>query len=336
VEPWIESLPPEAQRAVVAFSDPHPPGARARAVFAATALYELARAWQPDQPGLKGALHELADRMLVVGQGTAHQPGVRNMISFVLSADCDRPSDIVAAELLSRLEDAKQAVETGSVAMAEAGAAILHDGDRVLVHDFADRSTQAVIRAAAEQGKRLHVIATACRSRRADGLRVARDSVAVGHQATVVTDAGIGWVVGHFGVSAAFLGADAVMGDGTSLTTPGALTIAMVGQATGVPVHVVTDLWKLLDAITPELQQVNEAPDPDGVPETLSWAEAGYGFLNPLVDIVPGRYLTSFFTEFGVLEPAAVGDVARARYGFGSASSTPAGTSGAHATSAEE
>jgi methylthioribose-1-phosphate isomerase len=325
LETWVRSLPPEAQTAVVAFADPHPPGSRARAQYAATALYEVARAWPPDQAGLEEALRQLAERLLTVGQGTVHQPGVRNMIAFMLGGDISRPSSDVADSLLARLDQAKRSVETGSVAMAATGAALLHDGDRVLVHDFAERSTQAVMTAAAEEGKRLDVIATACRSRRADGLRVAKEALKVGHKATVVTDAGIGWVMGHYGVQAAFVGADAVMSDGTLLTTPGVLVIAMVGDASGVPVHAVTDLWKFLDAIGPEIQDVNEEPDPDGVPEARSWAQQGYGFLNPLVDIVPGKYLSSYITEFGELEPAAIGDLARAKYGFGSGTPVPAG-----------
>ncbi len=329
----MDSLPAEVQRPIVAFADPHPPGARARAVYAATALHELARAWPTNEPGLETALRQLADRLLTIGQGTAHQPGVRNMITFTLSADCSGPSDAVAERLLSRLEEAKLAVTTGSAAMAAAGSALLHDGDRVLVHDFADRSTQAVITAAAEHGKRLHVIATACRSRRADGLRVAREAASVGHRATVVTDAGVAWVMGHYDLKAAFVGADAVMGDGTLLTTPGALVVAMVGSVSGVPVHAVTDLWKLLDAIGEEIQQVNEEPDPDGVPEAMSWAEEGYGFLNPLVDIVPGTYLTSYITEFGELAPAAVGEMARSKYGLGSGGPAPSGATVADATS---
>lgn len=319
MDPWLDSLPSEVQRAFLAFSDPHPPGARARALYAATALYELAHAWPPDRPGLEAALRELADRLLTVGQGTAHQPGVRNMVRFMLAEASAGPSDVVAARLLSRLEEAKSADTTGSAAIAAAGAELLHDGDRVLVHDFADRSTQAVVTRAAEQGKTLHVIATACRSRRADGLRVATEAAKVGHRATVVTDAGVGWVMGHYGVKAALVGADAVLGDGTLMTTPGALVVAMVGNANGVPVYAVTDLWKLLDAIGPDIQSVNEDPDPDGVPEALNWAEQGFGFLNPLVDVVPGKYLTGYVTEFGRLEPAAVGEVARAKYGFGNA-----------------
>ena len=323
VETWISSLPLEAQRAVLAFADPHPPGARARAVYAAIALHEVARAWPADQPGLEDALNQLASELLAVGQGTAHQPGVRNMVRAMLSLDLSGPSDAVAARLSCRLEEAKESVTTASEAMSSTGAALLNDGDRILVHDFADRSTQAVVTAAAKQGKRLDVIATACRSRRADGIRVAKEALAVGHRATVVTDAGVAWVMGHYGVRRAFIGADAVMSDGTALTTPGALVIGMVGETSGVPVHVVTDLWKLLEELSPELQAINEEPDADGVPEAETWAEQGYGFLNPLVDIVPGLYVTSFITEFGELEPRTVGEIARAKYGLGTAETAP-------------
>jgi methylthioribose-1-phosphate isomerase len=323
VDTWISSLPSDARGAVLAFADPHPPGARARAIFAATALYEVARAWPSGEPGLQDSLKELSDQLLAAGQGTSHQPGVRNMVRYMLSVDFSGRSEDVAERLSSRLEEARQSVTTASQAMASTGAALLNDGDRILVHDFADRSTQAVVTAAAKQGKRLDVVATACRSRRADGVRVAKESLAVGHRATVVTDAGVAWVMEYYGIQRAFVGADAVMDDGTVLTTPGAHVIAVVGQTHGVPVHVVTDLWKLLDSLGPEMQAVNEQPDADGVPEAQGWAELGYGFLNPLVDITPGRYLTSFITEFGELEPATVGDVARAKYGFGTADPVP-------------
>jgi len=80
----------------------------------------------------------------------------------------------------------------------------------------------------------------------------------------------------------------------------------------------------------------NEEADPDGVPEALSWAEQGFGFLNPLVDIVPGRYLTSYLTEFGQLEPSSVGEVARTKYGLGTPAPAPSDTDRAHGTDPPE
>jgi len=86
-----------------------------------------------------------------------------------------------------------------------------------------------------------------------------------------------------------------------------------------VPVFAVTDLWKLMPAVSAELLALNEIEDPDGVPEALDWKAAGYGFRNPLVDIVPGHALTGLITEAGVISPADAGRIANERYGLGPA-----------------
>jgi translation initiation factor 2B subunit (eIF-2B alpha/beta/delta family) len=303
-----------------AFADPHPPGARARAQLAAQALVELVRGWSGDEASLALAVGDLVDRLHTVGQTTLHQPGVRNMIDAVLAGGLAGPREAVVERMTSAFERASRTMAAASETMADAGAALLSDGDTILVHDFADRSTQAVVRQAAAKGKHLTVVATACRSRRTDGIRVARESREVGHQAIVVTDAGVGWAVAWMPLRLCLVGADGVLPDGSILTSPGALTIALVGQHAGVPIYAVTDLWKLMSAISPELLALNELEDPDGVPEALDWKAAGYGFRNPLVDLVPGEALTGLITEAGVIAPADAGRIALERYGLGAAS----------------
>lgn len=328
-EAWLDRLPPAVQERVRAFADPHPPGARARAQLAGRAIVELVGGWTGERTGepvrdsarrttsLASAVDELVRHLHAVGQTTLHQPGVRNMIEAVLTGGLDGPPEEVAARVRAAYEAATRTMEDASHVIARAGSALLADGDRILVHDFADRSTQAVVRQAAADGKRLTVVATACRSRRADGIRVARESREVGHEAIVVTDAGVAWAVGSMGIRLALIGADAVLPDGSTLTTPGALAIALSGRQSSVPVYAVTDLWKLMGEASPALTELNELEDPDGVPEALEWKAAGYGFRNPLVDIVPGELLSGLITEAGVIEPGSAGAVARQRYGFG-------------------
>lgn len=322
-EAWISELPGAVRVPVLAFSDPHPPGARARALLAAQAIVALARAWPTGRDGLDIAVAKLVANLHAVGQTTLHQPGVRNMIDYVLAEGV--PHDSAAATTLfeGKLGMATEIMTRASQTMARLGADLLSDGDRILVHDFADRSTQEVVRQAALDRKRLTVIATACRSRRTDGIRVARESQAVGHHAIVVTDAGIGWAVGHANLRLCLIGADAVLSDGTVLTSPGALTIALVGRQVGVPVYAVTDLWKIMAAVSPELTALNVAEDPDGVPEAVEWKAAGYGYFNPLVDFVPGETLTGLITEAGILNPADAGAAAAQRYGLGGAADAP-------------
>ncbi len=314
-EAWIEALPAAVQRPVRAFADPHPPGARARAALAVEAIAALAESWPADRPGLEEAIAALVSNLHSVGQSTIHQPGVGNTISFVLADGIPADPPTAARVLRARVDRVAETMRDASSTMARLGADLLRDGDTVLVHDFADRSTQAVVTEAARQGKRLEVIATACRSRRTDGIRVAREAVAVGHTATVVTDAGIGWVIARGGLRACFIGADAVMPDGTAMTTPGALTIGLVGQRYGTPVYAVTDLWKVMPRISPELRELNEVPDPDGVPESLEWQAEGFAFYNPLVDFVPGDLITGLITEAGIIAPAETGETASRLYG---------------------
>jgi translation initiation factor 2B subunit (eIF-2B alpha/beta/delta family) len=316
LEPWIAALPPAVRAPVIAYADPHPPGARARAQLAAKALVELVRGWSGDPAGLGLAIDDLVAHLHAVGQTTLHQPGVGNMIRTVLAGGLDGPRGVVVERMTAAYERASAAMTAASETIARAGAALLADGDRILVHDFADRSTQAVVRRAAADGKHLTVVATACRSRRTDGIRVAREALEVGHEAIVVTDAGIGWAVSSMGLRLCLIGADAVLPDGTVLTSPGALAIGVVGRRAGVPVYAVTDLWKIMAAISPDLVALNEIEDPDGVPEALDWKAAGYGVRNPLVDIVPGGVLTGLITEAGIIGPGQAGPEAAARYGL--------------------
>ena len=300
----------------MAFADPHPPGARARAQLAAQALIELVAGWQGGIAGLPDAVADLVTHLHSVGQTTLHQPGVTNMIDTVLAGGLEGVATTIAARMRERYESAMAAMAAASETMARAGSALLADGDLILVHDFADRSTQAVVRQAAAEQKHLTVVATACRSRRTDGLRVARESVAGGHRAIVVTDAGIGWAVSTMDLRLCLIGADAVLPDGTVLTSPGALAIALVGQRHSRPVYAVTDLWKIMASLSPELLALNEVEDPDGVPEALDWKASGFGFRNPLIDVVPGGTLRGLITEAGIIDPATAGEEAGRRYGL--------------------
>lgn len=302
-----DHLPLAVRQALTGLEASHPPGAEGRALLAAAAIHELVRGWSGPDDSMLAATEALVDRILNTAQGTAHQPGVRNAIAFMTRGTL--PVDRVRAEAV--LAERRRWIETSFAAseeqMAAAGAALLESGDRILVHDYAEHSTQAVVRRAAEEGKKLEIIATACRSRRADGLRVADEALALGHSVWVVTDAGIAWAVTYFNVVAAFLGADSVIHDGSLLTTPGALAIGLAARMAGVPVYAVADLWKVEERFSRTLQSINQTEDPDGVPEALEWSARGLHYLNPLVDVVPGELITAFITEHGAINPAHVG-----------------------------
>jgi ribose 1,5-bisphosphate isomerase len=312
----LERLPPESRAAIDVFADPHPPGAVQRARYAGRALVALARSWPRGEPGLGAAITELVEHLKRTAQTTLHQPGINNYLINLLAEGVPADSAEAADLLESRQRDGEDLMAKAQDTCAQLGADLLQDGDSVLVNDFGPSSMHAVVARAARDGKRLHVFATACHTRRAHGVRAAREAKALGHQATVVTDAGVGWVISRGGIRAAFIGADSFLPDGSVLTTNGALAIACIGRQYGMPVYSVYDLWKLLPAWTPALTDLNNLADPDGVPESADWVRDGLSYLNPLVDLIPGKLFSGAITDAGIIDPARSGDEARRRYGM--------------------
>lgn len=311
----LQRLPPEARAAIDVFADPHPPGAVQRARYAGRAVVALARSWPSDQPGLAAAIADLVAYLRRTAQTTLHQPGINNFLTYLLAEGVADDQRVAADVLGARLRTGEDLLTAAQETCARLGADLLKSGDTVLVNDFGPSSMHAIVARAAKDGKRLHVIATACHTRRAHGLRAAQEAKALGHDATVVTDAGVGWAISRGGVRAAFIGADSFLPDGSVLTTNGALAIACIGQQYDLEVYSVYDLWKLLPAWSPALTDLNNLQDPDGVPESAEWVRDGLPFLNPLVDLIPGRLFTGAITDVGIIPPNRSGDEARRRYG---------------------
>ncbi len=313
---FLQSLPEGSRRALAVFSDPHPPGAVERAHWSGRAVVELARAWPPGRPGLPAAVSNLVAGIQRLGQSTLHQPQIPNYLRFVVGPGVPGDPVVAARELGERAATAERMTQEAIETCARLGANLLADGDHVVVTDFSPSSSWAILDRAAHDGKRLAVYVPACRTRRANGLRAARESRALGHETTITTDAGTGWVLSSRPIRAAFIGADAFLGDGTILTTNGALAIASIAAHLGIEVYAVYDLWKYLDAWSPALDELNDLADPDGVPEAVdAWAADGFRYLNPLVDRIPGRLFAAAITDAGILPPASVGVAALAHYG---------------------
>jgi translation initiation factor 2B subunit (eIF-2B alpha/beta/delta family) len=312
---YLDSLPKGSRDAIAVYADPHPPGAVQRARYAGRSIVELARAWPAEQPGLPGAVDELVAYLKRTAQTTLHQPGINNFLVYLLAEGVPENASEAAQLLSARQRAGEDLLGQAQDRCAQLGADLLKTGDTVLVNDFGPSSMHAIVARAARDGKRLHVIATACRTRRAHGIRAALEAKALGHDATVTTDSGLGWAISRGGIRAAFIGADSFLPDGSVLTTNGALAIAAIGREYGLEVYSVYDLWKLLPAWTPELSALNNLQDPDGVPESADWVRQGLDYLNPLVDCIPGSLFTAAITDVGIIPPAQSGAEALRRYG---------------------
>jgi translation initiation factor 2B subunit (eIF-2B alpha/beta/delta family) len=313
---FLAALPESSRRALEAFSDPNPPGAVERARLAGRSLVEFARGWPAGTPGLPAAVDEVVAGIQRLGQSTLHQPQIPNYLRYVIGPGVPDDPEVASRDLAERAAAAERLTQAAIDTCARLGADLLAGGDHVVITDFSPSSSWAILDRAARDGKRLTVYSMACRTRRANGLRSATASKALGHETIITTDAGSGWVLTSRPIRAAFIGADAFLADGTILTTNGALAVVSIAAHLDVPVYSVYDLWKYLDAWSPELDELNDLADPDGVPEAEDvWVRAGLAYLNPLVDRVPGRLFTAAITDAGIMPPSEVGAAVEARYG---------------------
>lgn len=315
-EAFIRALPEGSRRALEVFSDPHPPGAVERARLSGRALVEFARAWPADQAGLPAAIDEVVAGIKQLGQTTLHHPQVVNYMAAVIGPGVPDDPAVAAHDMGERATAAERRTQEAIDTCAALGSDLLAAGDSVIVTDFSPSSSWAILERAARDGKLLTVYVPACRTRRASGFRAAEEARSLGHKSVIVTDAGTGWVLTSRPIRAVFIGADAFLADGTILTTNGALAIASIGHHLDVPVYSVFDLWKYLPRWSSKIDELNDFEDPDGVPEaTEVWATAGFQYLNPLVDRIPGTLFKAAITDAGILPPDGVGQAALSLYG---------------------
>lgn len=127
-----------------------------------------------------------------------------------------------------------------------------------------------------------------------EGRRLAEMLAAKGFDVTLIVDAAASYIIDRGLVDAVFLGCDAILDDGSIANKIGSKMIALSARDAGMPVNVVTDLWKA--AVYGF--DLEEHPE-----EEVYAGGLGLRSLNPYFEILPRRLITAFITELGVLRP---------------------------------
>jgi methylthioribose-1-phosphate isomerase len=194
------------------------------------------------------------------------------------------------------------------------GAALLADGDTVIHHCHTgglaavDYGTAlGVIRAAHEQGKRLHVLVDETRPRLQGARLTAWELQQLGISHEIITDGAAGHFLRRGEVHAALVGADRVAANGDVANKIGTYMLALAASANHVP------FYSVFPTSTVDL----ECPDGDSIPieerpadEVLLLsidgqpiAPAGSRARNPAFDVTSHELITALVTEAGVLRP---------------------------------
>jgi len=189
------------------------------------------------------------------------------------------------------------------------GKAFIRDGDNVLTHCNAGALATAgygtalgVIRAAREDGKKLHVFVDETRpvlqGARLTCWELLEDRI----PATLITDNMAGFLMAQGRVDLVIVGADRIAANGDTANKIGTYTLAILAKEHAVPFYVAAPLSTIDRSIADGSGIPIEERHPGEVKElhgVRTAPEKGGGY-NPAFDVTPHRYITAIVTEAGV------------------------------------
>jgi methylthioribose-1-phosphate isomerase len=196
--------------------------------------------------------------------------------------------------------------------MGAHGAELIADGDNILTHCNAgclatvDYGTVlGVVRAAHEQGKRIHVWVDETRPRlqgaRLTAWELMRDNIPM----TLIADNAAGHLMHTGRVDIVLFGADRVAANGDVANKVGSYKLAVLARENGIPCYSVSPISTVDlslasgDDIPIEERDAREVTHIRDVPI----APEGVPVYNPAFDVTPHRYITGIVTENGIVYP---------------------------------
>ena len=216
-------------------------------------------------------------------------------------------------ELKVRLEDEARAIHDEDIqscrTMGAHGAALVPESARILTHCNAGALATAgygtalgVIRAAAEQGKRIAVLADETRPFLQGARLTAWELVKDGIETTVITDSMAASMMRLKEVDLVVVGADRIAANGDVANKIGTYGVAVLAREHGIPFYVAAPL-STIDLGTPDGSRI-PIEERNGREVTHVGASRltpeGARIRNPAFDVTPSKYVTAIITERGI------------------------------------
>jgi len=194
-------------------------------------------------------------------------------------------------------------------AMGRHGATLMPSSGGVLTHCNAGALATAgygtalgVIRAAVEQGKKLHVFADETRPFLQGARLTAWELMKDGIPTTVISDNMAGVMMKQGKVGAIVVGADRIAANGDVANKVGTYTVAILAKEHGIPFYVAAPI-STIDLATADgsgipieqrnTKEVSHIAGKQMVPD-------GVQIENPAFDVTPAKYVTAIITERGI------------------------------------
>src|SRR2546428_6493518 len=196
-------------------------------------------------------------------------------------------------------------------AMGRHGAVLMPASGGVLTHCNAGAlatcgygTALGVIRAAVEQGKKIHVFADETRPFLQGSRLTAWELMKDGIPTTVISDNMAGAMMRQGKISAIVVGADRIAANGDVANKIGTYTVAVLAKEHGIPFYVAAP-FSTVDLETPDgsgipieqrdTKEVTHIAGQQMVPD-------GVEVENPAFDVTPARYITAIITERGIAQ----------------------------------
>ena len=204
--------------------------------------------------------------------------------------------------------------------MGRRGAALFSDGDHVLTHCNAGALATAgygtalgVLRAAVDEGKKLHVYVDETRPVLQGARLTAWEMKKEKIPATLICDNMAGSLMRQGKINKVIVGADRIAANGDAANKIGTYALAVLARAHRIPFYIAAPVStfdfsiKTGEDIPIEERQADEVTTFRGAQA----APKGMKVYNPAFDVTPARLITAMITERGVLTPPFPAAIAR-------------------------
>jgi methylthioribose-1-phosphate isomerase len=193
--------------------------------------------------------------------------------------------------------------------MGRHGATLMPSEGGVLTHCNAGALATAgygtalgVIRAAVEQGKKIHVFADETRPFLQGSRLTAWELMKDGIPTTIISDNMAGAMMKQGKIAAIVVGADRIAANGDVANKIGTYTVAVLAKEHNIPFYVAAPT-STVDLNTPDGSKIPiEQRNPNEVTHMAGKrvAPEGVGVENPAFDVTPAKYVAAIITERGI------------------------------------
>ncbi|HEY8551126.1 MAG TPA: S-methyl-5-thioribose-1-phosphate isomerase [Vicinamibacterales bacterium] len=219
-------------------------------------------------------------------------------------------------DIRTQLEAEAMAIHDEDVASCRAlgahGATLVPQTASILTHCNAGALATAgygtalgVIRAAAEAGKSVRVLADETRPFLQGARLTAWELVKDGIDTTVITDNMAGHLMKQGLIDLVVVGADRIAANGDTANKIGTYSVAVLAKEHGIPFYVAAPL-STIDLDTPDGSGIPIEERPAREVTHVGTAQLtpdGAAIRNPAFDVTPARFITAIVTEKGVCRP---------------------------------